>query len=70
MINFNDDIIDYETINEIFKLYYKADTESDKDNNQYGKQLAENCCFKLQNIIYTLDIADLQIKKLSEVILF
>jgi hypothetical protein len=45
----------------------KIDSESTKYDNQLAKQLAENCSYQFQNLIDTLDIADLQIKKLSEV---
>ena len=51
----------------MFILKNKEDIESTKDDNHYAKQLAENCCFQFENLIDDLDIADLQIKKLSEV---
>lgn len=45
----------------------EKDTESTKYDNHLAKQLAENCSYQFENLIETLDIADLQLKKLSDV---
>ena len=38
-----------------------------KYENQFAKQIAEKCSNSLQIIVESLEIADLQIKKLSQV---
>ena len=45
----------------------ESDNESTKFDNHLAKTLAEKCSYQFQNLIGSLDTADLQIKKLSDV---
>jgi hypothetical protein len=40
------------------------------DSEDYSKQLGEKCCFQLEQLVNTLDLADSQIEKIVEVLFF